>query len=31
MPFVAIQLLALLLLAAFPELATWLPDQVYPD
>ncbi len=31
MPFVAIQLLALLLLAAFPELATWLPERIYPD
>ena len=29
MPFVAIQLLALLILAAFPELATWLPDKLY--
>ncbi len=29
MPFVAIQLLALGLLAAFPELATWLPELVY--
>ena len=29
MPFVAIQVLALLLLAAFPELATWLPGKVY--
>jgi tripartite ATP-independent transporter DctM subunit len=29
MPFVAIQLLALLLLALWPELATWLPDRVY--
>jgi len=29
MPFVAIQLLALLLLAVWPELATWLPDRVY--
>ena len=28
-PFVAIQLLALVLLAFFPELATWLPDVVY--
>ena len=28
-PFVAIQLLALGLLAAFPELATWLPEIVY--
>jgi hypothetical protein len=26
---VAIQLLALLLLALWPELATWLPDRVY--
>ena len=29
MPFVAIQLLALLLIAAFPELVTWLPDKIY--
>ena len=29
MPFVAIQLLALGLLALFPELATWLPSVVY--
>lgn len=28
-PFVAIQLLALGLLAVFPELATWLPEVVY--
>lgn len=28
-PFVAIQVLALLILAAFPELATWLPEQLY--
>ena len=28
-PFVAIQLLALGMLAAFPELATWLPEIVY--
>ena len=27
LPFVGIQLLALLLLAAWPELATWLPDE----
>ena len=30
-PFVAIQLLALVLLAVFPELATWLPGQIYGD
>jgi tripartite ATP-independent transporter DctM subunit len=29
MPFVAIQLLALLLLALWPQLATWLPERVY--
>ena len=29
LPFVAIQILALLLLAAFPELATWLPQKIY--
>ncbi|MDX1404479.1 MAG: TRAP transporter large permease subunit [Woeseiaceae bacterium] len=28
-PFVAIQLLALLIIAAFPGLATWLPDRLY--
>ncbi|HNP64085.1 MAG TPA: TRAP transporter large permease subunit [Woeseiaceae bacterium] len=28
-PFVAIQLLALLLLALFPELITWLPGKIY--
>ena len=28
-PFVAIQLLALLLIAAFPELVTWLPEKIY--
>jgi tripartite ATP-independent transporter DctM subunit len=28
-PFVAIQLFALLLLAAFPDLVTWLPDRIY--
>ncbi len=28
-PFVAIQLFALLLLAVFPELVTWLPDRIY--
>ena len=30
-PFVAIQLLALLLLALVPELATWLPNRIYGD
>ena len=29
MPFVAIQLLMLLLIAAFPELVTWLPGRMY--
>lgn len=29
MPFVGIQLLALILLALFPELVTWLPDKIY--
>jgi len=29
MPFVAIQLLALLLIAAFPDLVTWLPGKIY--
>ena len=28
-PFVAIQLLALLLIAAFPDLVTWLPQKIY--
>ena len=28
-PFVAIQLFALLLLAIFPDLATWLPNKIY--
>ena len=28
-PFVAIQIFALLLLAIFPELVTWLPQQIY--
>jgi tripartite ATP-independent transporter DctM subunit len=28
-PFVAIQLLALLLIAMFPELVTWLPGKIY--
>jgi tripartite ATP-independent transporter DctM subunit len=31
MPFVAIQLLALLMLAAFPELVTWLPEKIYSN
>jgi len=30
-PFVAIQLLALLVLALVPELATWLPQQIYSN
>jgi tripartite ATP-independent transporter DctM subunit len=30
-PFVGIQLLALLLLAIFPELVTWLPGKIYGD
>lgn len=29
MPFIAIQLFALLLIAIFPALATWLPGQIY--
>ena len=29
MPFVAIQVVALLLIAAFPELVTWLPGRIY--
>jgi TRAP-type mannitol/chloroaromatic compound transport system permease large subunit len=28
-PFVAIQLFALLLIAAFPALVTWLPERIY--
>jgi tripartite ATP-independent transporter DctM subunit len=28
-PFVAIQLLALLMIAAFPDLVTWLPGRIY--
>lgn len=28
-PFVAIQMLALVMLATFPQLATWLPDTLY--
>ncbi|MEA3412679.1 MAG: TRAP transporter large permease subunit [Pseudomonadota bacterium] len=33
MPFIAIQIIALMLLAAWPELATWLPSVIYgaPD
>ena len=30
-PWVALQLLALVILAFWPELATWLPEQVYGD
>jgi TRAP-type mannitol/chloroaromatic compound transport system permease large subunit len=29
MPFVALQILALLVLATVPELATWLPEKLY--
>ncbi|MFY0701310.1 MAG: TRAP transporter large permease subunit [Bermanella sp.] len=29
LPFILIQLLVLILLACIPELATWLPDQIY--
>ena len=29
MPFILIQIGVLILLAAFPELATWLPDKIY--
>jgi len=29
MPFVGIQLLALLILATFPGLVTWLPEILY--
>jgi TRAP-type mannitol/chloroaromatic compound transport system permease large subunit len=28
-PFVGIQLLALLILSAFPEIVTWLPELLY--
>ncbi len=31
LPFVAIQILALVLLAIFPELVTWLPGRIYGD
>jgi len=31
MPFVAIQIFALLLLAAFPDLVTWLPGKIYGE
>jgi tripartite ATP-independent transporter DctM subunit len=31
MPWVALQLLALVILAAWPELATWLPSVIYGD
>jgi len=30
-PFVGIQILALIILAIFPELATWLPGKIYGD
>ena len=30
-PFVAIQILALILIAVFPELVTWLPEKIYGD
>ncbi len=30
-PFVAIQVFALLLIAAFPDLVTWLPEQIYSN
>jgi tripartite ATP-independent transporter DctM subunit len=30
-PFVGIQILALIILALFPELATWLPDRIYAN
>ncbi|WP_394176499.1 TRAP transporter large permease [Thalassotalea litorea] len=30
LPFILIQLIVLLALALFPELATWLPDNLYP-
>ena len=29
LPFVAIQLLALIILSLFPEIATWLPETVF--
>ncbi|MFT2098952.1 TRAP transporter large permease [Marinomonas sp. 2405UD66-6] len=31
LPFIVIQLFVLLLLSIWPELATWLPEQVYTD
>jgi len=30
-PFIGLQLVLLLLLAMWPELATWLPNNVYAD
>lgn len=30
-PFIAIQLLLIIVLVFFPELATWLPSVIYPD
>ncbi len=30
-PFVAIQVFALLLIAAFPDIVTWLPEQIYSN
>ncbi|MEQ1931306.1 MAG: TRAP transporter large permease subunit [Parvularculaceae bacterium] len=30
-PFIGIQLATLVILALFPQLATWLPDQIYKD
>ena len=29
LPFIALQLLMLAAVATFPQLATWLPDQLY--
>ena len=29
LPFIAIQILALIIIALFPSLATWLPEQIY--
>ena len=30
-PFIAIQVFALMLIAYYPELATWLPDKIYTE
>ena len=30
-PFVGIQIFALIILAIFPEIVTWLPNKIYGD